>query len=61
MKITYMQASQIESIYNNNLGDHFSERTNEDIRKLLDILQITYQIRRNEKMWIEVYEDDNQT
>lgn len=59
MKITYMQASQIESIYNNNLGDHFSERTNEDIRKLLDILQITYQIRRNEKMWIEVYEDDN--
>lgn len=61
MKITYMQASQIESIYNNNLGDHFSEQTNEDIRKLLDILQITYQIRRNEKMWIEVYEDDNQT
>lgn len=61
MKITYMQASQIETIYNNNLGDHFSERTNEDIRKLLDILQITYQIRRNEKMWIEVYEDDNQT
>lgn len=59
MKITYMQASQIETIYNNNLGDHFSERTNEDIRKLLDILQITYQIRRNEKMWIEVYEDDN--
>lgn len=61
MKITYMQASQIETIYNNNLGDHFSERTNEDIRKILDILQITYQIRRNEKMWIEVYEDDNQT
>ena len=61
MKITYMQASQIETIYNNNLGDHFSERTNEDIRKLLDILQITYQIRKNEKMWIEVYDDDNQT
>ena len=61
MKITYMQASQIETIYNNNLGDHFSERTNEDKLKLLDILQITYQIRRNEKMWIEVYEDDNQT
>ena len=61
MKITYMQASQIETIYNNNLGDQFSEQTNEDIRKLLDILQITYQIRKNEKMWIEVYEDDNQT
>lgn len=61
MKITYMQASQIESIYNNNLGDFYSEKCNPDILKILEILQITYEIRRNEKMWIEVYEDDNQT